>query len=254
MRFELTLNDVLQVPDAISLIQEYEVPHVNVTDTSPGGGSIEIAGALIEGIPSLDLVLHVAAKHHDLPIGEEAIAAFVAHLVKAEEVGVRQFLIVSGHPRPAFDSLAALDAFGLLPTSSLAMCVYNPYLDGAAAEEEAARLGKKLAHPNLGAVYLQIGANRDRLAEAVLFIRGLRNDVDVRGSLPVPNEAMLMRLQDKPLHGVTFGPDFFDSVATATKDARELAAWYAEFGIDPTFFMSAFDRDNIEAALDLLPK
>lgn len=252
MRFELTLRDVPQVPDAIGLIREFSIPHVNVTDTAPNVDTVGIAGALLEGIPSLDFVLHVATKHHDSLNPEDALARFVAHLVKAEEAGVRQFLIVSGNPTPEFDSLLGLDSLDLLPTQSISYCVYNPYLDGADAAREDERLVKKLGHTRLAGVYLQMGTDRGRLERGIRRIRSIRDEILVIGSLPVPNEAMLIRLKDRPLHGVRLGGTFFDSVAAANNEARTLALAYAELGIEPLFFMSAFDRGNIQAALSLV--
>src|SRR5574342_384375 len=100
MRIELTLRDAAAVDAAVGVIRACGLRSVNLTDTSKGVDTIAISERLLSGLPGLDLMLHVAAKHFDSAEG------FRGHVSRAAEVGVKKLLVVSGHPRRELDSLA----------------------------------------------------------------------------------------------------------------------------------------------------
>jgi 5,10-methylenetetrahydrofolate reductase len=242
MRFELTLRDEAAIEGAAALLREYGIRAVNVTDVSKKVDPVRLAGHLSRALPGIDVMPHVAAKHHDA-------ASFREMLACADSAGVGKVLAVSGFPRGSFDAIKALGGWG--GRRSEPYCVYNPYFTGDALRAENMRLKEKLAFPAVRGVCLQIGMDRKAFIDGMGFVRALRSDVRVLASLPIPSESLLRRLKTKALYGVFLDASYYFSSESALRITRDMVGRFKEEGIEPVVFSDGFSREAIDMAMVL---
>lgn len=252
MRFELTARDAAAVDRALPLLAEYRITQVNVTDTSKAIDTVPLAGRLLAARPGLDIMLHIACRHHSPESFEAKVAA-------ATSVGVQKLLLVSGHPRGAFDSITSLrvipdKAASLSPGSTQlaqSYVVHNPYYSGDSLVEENTRLEKKLSYEHIRGVALQIGQDGKKCSDAVRRIRSLRSDIHVLASLPIATGNLLERMRTKILHGVFLDHAFLYSVDHAKRQVKEMAKRFKDEGVEPIVFAMDLNREVIETALEM---
>lgn len=254
MRFELTLKDAGEVPAAVAALKERGLASVNVTDTAREIDAVAIARAVLKEDPGLDVMVHLAAKHSASADDAASRAAFIRRLDACVDAGVRKALVVSGHPREPFDSLAALAVLDGEGHAVEAFCVYNPYRAGAEQAEEDARVERKLRYGTVRGVCLQVGMDLDALARGAAHLRSLRYDIAILASVPVPTEAMLARLRTKALFGVSLPEAYFASTAKADAMTRDLVAALDVHDIEPLFFHAGVDASSIALACSLAAK
>ncbi|HSD11965.1 MAG TPA: hypothetical protein VLC10_00255 [Patescibacteria group bacterium] len=242
MRIEITTREPSDAGRVAPLLREYGIGRVNVTDTAKEADVLGTAAALRAAVPGLDVVTHAAAKHHDPH-------SFRSFLFRVEDDKLDPLLVVSGRPRGKFDSLAALAMMSAAGGRMSAYCVHNPFLPDADRATEDARLAEKLGYPFVRGIVLQIGMDAERVKDAAARIRSLRPDAAVIASVPVPTDGMLKKLKERPLAGVGLDAAYLGSSAAAKEaTARHLDALRG-LGVEPLFFMDAFERDRIEWAV-----
>lgn len=242
MRIEITTREPSDAGRVAPLLREYRIGRVNVTDTAKEADVLGIAAAMRAAVPGIDVISHAAAKHFDPH-------SFRSFLFRVEDDKLDPLLIVSGHPRGKFDSLAALAMMSAAGGRMSAYCVHNPFLPAADRAAEDARLAEKLSHPFVRGIILQIGMDEARIGDAVSRIRALRPDAVVIGSVPVPTEGMLKKMKERSLAGVSLDGAYLGSPGAAEEATKRHLAALRGLGVEPLFFMDEFGRDRIEWAL-----
>jgi len=254
MRYELTIKDEAAVTEAVAALKRHGITAVNVTDTSREIDPVAIGRRLLAEYPELDVMVHLAAKHSESAEPAASRNAFSRRLADCMDAHIKKVLIISGHPRAEFDSLAALEVLDAEGFDIGAYCVHNPFLEGDALEGENARVTQKLENGMVRGVCLQIGTDLQAIARAASFLRSLRYDIELLGSVPVPTEAMLERLKAKPLAGVALPETFLASREEAERMTRETLAHLDAYDIEPLFFLTAIDDATVEKASELIGK
>ncbi|MEY4744236.1 MAG: hypothetical protein RL272_181 [Candidatus Parcubacteria bacterium] len=245
MRFEITLRDPAQADAVVPLLREFGIGAVNVTDVSKEVDPVGVACRLLVARPGLHVMTHAAAKHHD-PHSYRSL------LFRAEDCASGPLLVVSGHPRQRFDTIAALDMMAAAGGRMPAYCAYDPFKGAAGNQaEEDERLARKLSYPFVRGICMQVGMDARRVARAADAIRSHRADADILASVPVPTEGMLRRLREKPLGGIILDDAYLGAAGAAAAATKRHLAALRECRIEPLFFMDEFSRDRIETALSL---
>ncbi|HTK05497.1 MAG TPA: hypothetical protein VL500_07965 [Candidatus Eisenbacteria bacterium] len=254
MRFELTIKDADAVPAAVAALAHRGITAVNVTDTSREIDPVAIGRRLLTENPGLDVMVHLSAKHSESASPAASRNAFSRRLADCMDAKIRKVLIVSGHPKGEFDSLAALEVLDAEGFGIDAYCVHNPFLEGTALDEENARITRKLGNGLVRGVCFQIGTDLGAIARASTFLRSMRYDIELLGSVPIPDTAMLERLKTKPLFGVRLPETYLASAQEAARMTSETLMQLDAYDIEPLFFTAELDESTISLALALMGK
>jgi hypothetical protein len=239
MRLDVTIRDLKEMDGVLDFLKQAKIKNINVTHAFDAKvDPLDVAMRLLEGIPKLDIILYLSAKRFETGTVDDARAAFRAKFEEAGRKGLHAYLIVSGHPRGTFDTLEALR---LLESRQLARAAevsvaYNPYFDPARLREENERLQNKLAYGFVKGVGIQIGMDTAKLAKGVEFIRSIRPDIRLYGSVPVPSEATLNRLKLVALYGVFLPNSYLLRVESAKEMTAELMRAFKSHHIEPIVF------------------
>lgn len=239
MRLDVTVRNYEEIPGIVDFLKDARVKKVNVTHVSDKGvHPLEVAKRLMDARSGIDIVLHLSTKYFASGSIEEARTSFRRTVEDAKRHGIRQLLIVSGHPRSAFDTIEALRVImdQRLADGLHVGCAYNPYFDPSRLREEQERLRAKLAFPFVRSVYFQIGMDVGKLEKGVDTVRSIRSDVSLLGSVPVPSEATLNRLKLAGLYGVFLPNSYLLSVASAEEMTAQLMEAFKTFNMEPVVF------------------
>ncbi|HTM68365.1 MAG TPA: hypothetical protein VL426_03630 [Candidatus Binatia bacterium] len=254
MRFELTIKDPAEAPGAIAALRKHGITAANVTDTAREIDPVAISRLLLKEEPELDLMVHLAAKHSASGTDAASRNAFSRRLADCADANIKKALVVSGQPKEEFDAVAALEVLDAEGFAIEAYCVYNPFLAGEELERENERIERKLRNGSVRGVCFQIGMDLTAIAAGASHLRSLRFDVELLASVPVPTEAMIARLKEKPLFGVALPETYFVSAQEAERMTRETLAALDAHDIEPLFFCARFDDATIEKAMALTGK
>lgn len=251
MRLDVTVRDMKEIEEISASLSEHRVRRIDITHVTKAVQPVHVAQALTERLPNLDVAIYFSAKHFRKGSNEDARTAFRRTVSDALGNGFKKFLIVSGYPRDTFDTIEALQLLQgrQLPPDCDIACAYNPYFDPARLREENERLERKLAHPFVSSVYLQIGMDIEKLQKGVSHIRSIRPDVRLLGCVPVPSEATLNRLKLIALYGVFLPNSYLLSVESAKDMTKQLLKAFRSQRIEPVVF--APHMQDLKEALSL---
>ena len=238
MRLDVIVRNMDEIDKISDSLTENRIKHIDITHAQKGIDPVDVAKRLVTKQRNLDITIHLSAKYFNDRSLEEARTGFRRAFEDAKRNRIRKFLIISGHPRGTFDTLEALQ---LLQNQQLTrdveiFCAYNPYFDPARLREENERLRSKLAYSFVQGVYIQIGMDTEKLRKGVEYIRSVRHDVQLLGSVPVPSEATLNRLKLVALYGVFLPNSYLLSVDSAKEMTNVLLRAFQIYGIEPVVF------------------
>jgi hypothetical protein len=238
MRLDVIIRDYGEIEGISDFLKRAGIRNINLTHASGGIDPAEAARRIADACPDSDIVMYLSCKRFGKKSVDEARTAFHKTFEDAKRNGIGKFLIVSGHPRGTFDTLEALQIIQSrqLARGSDVFCAYNPYFDPARLREEQDRLRSKLARPFVKGVYVQMGMDTEKLNKGVEFIRSVRSDARLFGSVPVPSEATLNRLKLVALYGVFLPNSYLLSVESAKEMTRELMRAFKAHRIEPVVF------------------
>ncbi len=163
--------------------------------------------------PHLTIIPYYSCKYHQQKTREQIIQAFINLLQELSLLHIPEILLVSGVPKPKYDSLSLLKDIAPLykaeyPRIAVA---YNPFLQGIELDQENIRLKTKIQTNILSSIYLQIGINTNIIRKAVEYIRYLQPNLATYISLMNPSPARLAQFRYRPWKGVLLPPEYTNS-------------------------------------------
>lgn len=149
---------------------------------------------------------------------ERTIEAFKKFELLLIKNGISQGFIVTGNPRK---KLTTLDCFQILYKNKTKLnwsTAYNPFAEDM--KEENNRLKLKLKFDFTTEVYLQLGEDPAKMVKGVEYIRKLRKDIKIIGSVLYPTTKILNALTFRPIYGVFYSQKFLNDMDYAKQQMQ----------------------------------
>lgn len=254
MRLEVTARNLEEIPSFLRIFEEFKVKAVDITNTVKDVDPVEVARLIKESMPAVDITLYFSAKFFLDSSVESARAAFRKKFEEAKKMGIKRFLLVSGHPRSSFDVLEMLHILNDLRMHSGCeiLCAYNPYFDPGRLREEQERLRAKMGFGFVHGIALQVGMDTGKLQKGVEQIRTLLPDASLYGSVPAPAQGTLDQLKENALYGVFLPNSYLLNTEMATEMTVNLLGVFKDLQIEPIIF--APNAESLREAMPLLKK
>ena len=244
----------------------------NLANKVKNDNLLESAKNIIRIMPTADVCIHYSLKYNTQKSVEQSFSYFNGFLTKAEEMGVKEVMIISGSgDKKALNTVSCLEMLGKSENSATNVDIavaFNPYFpDPKSRAVEVERLNEKLATGMVSAIYLQFGSDLNLLREglnaiqAALVSNGNMSRkckgkeaklINVLGSVMIPSKQLLARMKFRPWNGVYLSSTFLSDVPTAESIVREMLEIYKSFNVEPlveTAFKNDFEAAHILAIL-----
>jgi 5,10-methylenetetrahydrofolate reductase len=255
MLIEVTIRNILDIESVIEKIKETGADEVALTDKNGMPDNLIAADAIMKAVQGIKVTTYYSLKNHTNKVIEKKYEHFQQYFERAITVGVDTVLLVSGSPRPKFDSLQAIDYLKVtkIKLGSVKLAVaYNPFYTDSKLDEENARLALKAKTGFVDKVYLQIGTDIDSLKNGIALIRKLLPKATIGGSLMLPTAFLMSRFAVRPWTGVVVSEEFLGSVEGAQKVNKELLLEYKKLEVKPIFGVYTITPDSLTALNALL--
>lgn len=238
MRIDVTVKALDEIPDRVDFLRTHRIKKLDITHAHRDVNPVEVARRVKSIMPDAEVTLYVSAKYFSDSSMELSRASFRKAFEEAKKIGIKKFLFISGHPRSSFD---AIEMLRIVHDRHLAgdvqiSCSYNPYFDPGRLREEQERARTKMGFPFVKGICLQIGMDANKLAKGVEFLRSVRPDISLAGSVPVPSDATLNRLKLLALYGVFLPNSYLLRVDSAKEMTTDLLKTFKELKIEPIVF------------------
>jgi hypothetical protein len=234
--FRRLARGVLQMACARNLLLGLNVPN-----KKPDEPLVEWAEALHQELPNVDLCVHYSLKHQRSQ--GDAVDNFASFCHKAKSVGVARILLVTGPRGPRVDTPQVLEKLARrqFALGSLRLGVaFNACLPTEQERvEEQRRLVRKLKTGLVEDVWLNCGSDVRLLEEGISFVRAAAasmnnsSDVQILGSVLLPNPAQLQQMRERPWNGVHFGEEYLSSLAGMERCTQSILKLYGSEGVQP---------------------
>ena len=238
----------------------------NLANKVKNDNLLESAKNIIRVMPEADVCVHYSLKYNSQKSVEQSFTYFNGFLLKAEEIGVKEVMIISGSgDKKALNTVSCLQMLHKSENRATDIDIavaFNPYFpDPKSRAVEVERLNEKLATGMVSAIYLQFGSDLTLLREgltaiqAALALNGNMSRktngkepklINVLGSVMIPSKQLLARMKFRPWNGVFLSTTFLSDVPTAESIVREMLEIYKSFNVEP-LVETAF-KNNLEAA------
>jgi hypothetical protein len=255
MTYEITVRSLEEIVTLAQILKENQITQIHLTDKNGLIDNLESGNLLSQAYPELTIFkTNYALKNHTSKVPEKILANMDGYILQAAKSQVDEILIISGHPRPKFDSLKALQRLAkqintdpdFADLKNLKFGVsFNPYLPTPSLEEEKERLYQKLTTGLVSSIYLQIGTDTTKLQDGLKFIQANFPTTKIVGSLLIPNQQFLARFQFRPWKGVFLDQDYLENLHLAEQKTREILAIYELHKVEPLIQILPFNSQNI---------
>lgn len=225
MRYEITAQSELEIPAIVTILRQNQITKINLTHKATEISNYDAALLLRNSIPELDITLHCSMKYHT----QESLKLFID---KCRNADLHKILLVSGSPKPNYDSIQALNDIELFPELEI-YCAYNPYLNDDRHLSEDLRLREKLNFTIVKGIYLQIGIDTNRLAQAAYRLKTDFPNCPLFGSLLIPTPTILKRFKLNPIKDIILSAQYLTDLEFASQKTREILTIYQENQITP---------------------
>jgi 5,10-methylenetetrahydrofolate reductase len=165
-----------------------------------------------------NICLHISAKNHQ----QHNINQY---LQKAIECKINSFLIVSGLPRPAIDSIKLLQDLNHYPQIQISIA-HTPFAKDQLKQRH--RLLEKLKNSDISTVYLQIGDNLQKIKSETEFIKE-SCDCQIVGSILLPTPQLLNYFKHFKWSGVEYSQEYLGSIDCARAQTLEIYQHYQDY-------------------------
>ncbi|MBC7472589.1 MAG: hypothetical protein H7196_05030 [candidate division SR1 bacterium] len=256
MLIELTIQNLIGIEKTIELIKETGATEVALTDKNGMPDNLLAAQKIKEALPELILTTYYSLKNHTSKKLEEKYEHLKDYLDRSTKSGIESLLIVSGNPRPKFDTLEALEYIKsnhLKPKNIKLAVAYNPFYSNEELVKENERLEKKALSGIVDNVYLQIGTNTNALKKGAELIKKLLPNALIEGSLIVATTFLMNRFKFRPWKGVMVSDEFMSSAEAANIINKRLLKEYGVLSIKPIYGVYTITPDTMEALTKLIP-
>lgn len=146
---------------------------------------------------------------------------------------IPQFLLVSGDDNSKiFDTLKALvylkNYQNLNKNYNYNIGVaHNPFLSN-----QLSKLKQKLNHKTVNSVYLQLGDDLAAIQDSVDQIRSIRKNIQIIGSILIPNLKILQAIQNKPNYGYGYSVKYLNNIEFAKLKTTQIEELYKNLEIE----------------------
>lgn len=191
---------------------------ISITNKKPDTPILEIIHKIQKNKPELQIIPYYSLKYHQKSDLDQTTQEFLQHLVAFQKLNILETLIISGVPKPKYDSLSILQNLKTLYTAQVLPRIaiaYNPFLIARELEVENTRLFKKLQTGIVNSVYFQIGIDINIIQKAVLELREIQPNIKIYLSLINPTPTRLAQLRYRPWKGVYLATEYLSSTETA---------------------------------------
>lgn len=191
---------------------------ISITNKKPETPILEIINKIQQNKPKLQIIPYYSLKYHQKSDLDQTTQEFFQHLVAFQKLNIPETLIISGVPKPKYDSLSILQNLKTLYTDQVLPKIaiaYNPFLIARALEVENIRLFNKLQTGIISSVYFQIGIDINIIQKAVLELRKIQPNIKIYLSLINPTPSRLAQLRYRPWKGVYLATEYLSSTEIA---------------------------------------
>jgi hypothetical protein len=256
MLIELTIQNLIGIEKTIELIKETGATEVALTDKNGMPDNLLAAKLIKDALPELRLTAYYSLKNHTSKKVEGKYEHLKDYLVRSAKSGIESLLLVSGNPRPKFDTLEALEFIKtneLKPENIRLAIAYNPFFTDQELENENIRLEKKALVGIVDDVYLQIGTDTNSLKKGIELVRKILPNALVEGSLIVATTFLMSRFKFRPWKGVMVSEEFMSSAEAANVINKRLIEEYKKLDVKPIYGVYTITSDTLQS-LNILVK
>lgn len=217
---ELTIYDSNFSNKLIDKIANLKTNKIAITNKKFNTPIFEIIQKIQSTNSKLEIIPYYSLKYHQKDSLESASQEFIHQLRLLSRLGIKNTLLISGVPRPKYDSVQILEYLkktyttNRLPKIAIA---YNPFLRDGELDIENDRIKNKLKTSLVSEVYLQIGIESESIRNAVNYLRSLQPDVKIYLSLMNPIASRLAQFRYRPWKGVYLPQEYLTSAEQANK-------------------------------------
>ncbi len=229
--YELMIKDF--TPQLQSQLSHLGNATVSLPNKSKDIPILDIIHRIQDINPDLTIIPYYSCKYHQNKTPNQTLQKFIDVLQDLSHIHIPEILLVSGVPKPNYNSLSMLENITPLykaeyPNIAVA---YNPFLQGIDLEDENTRLNAKIKTGIISSIYLQIGINTDTIRKAVEYIRYLQPNLAIYISIMNANPARLAQFRFRPWKGVFLPPEYTNSADNAQKINQSLYQLAKELNI-----------------------
>jgi hypothetical protein len=218
--YELSIYSTDFNKKLISLLSNNSINKISITNKKYNT-SIESIIQKIQTInPRLEIIPYYSLKYHQQSSLQDTALTFIQQLKLYQDLGVKEVLLISGVPKPKYDTRQVLEILSKnyqsekLPQLAVA---YNPFLTGLDLEIENNTIETKIQSGIISSFYLQIGIDLTKIKESIQYLRQLQPNLNIYLSLINPTPTRLAQFQYRPWKGVYLPQEYLQSVSNAIK-------------------------------------
>lgn len=215
---ELSINTLEFSPRLESKLKSNNYTTISVTNKKPQTPSIEIITKIQELNPKLQIIPYYSLKYHQKNNLIDTTREFVKYLQTLYQMGVKEILLVSGVPKPKYDTISILQnlqKLGITEGLPQIAVAYNPFLRYPDLELENNRIYDKIKTGLISSIYFQIGIDTDIIQAAIHKLRELQANIKIYLSLINPTPTRLAQLKYRPWKGVYLPKQYLESTQNA---------------------------------------
>ena len=219
--YELSINTTKFSHKLINILNTTIYNKISITNKTNNIPIIEIINKIQKINPKLEIIPYYSLKYNQKSTLTQTTKELLKQLQEFKKLNIKEILLISGVPKPKYDSIEVLKTLkslyesNTLPNIAIA---YNPFLTELDFKDENARIIKKLKTGIINSVYLQIGIDVNIIKQAVLYLRELQPNLNIYLSLINPTPSRLSKLKYRPWKGVYLSQKYLES----SKVAKEI--------------------------------
>jgi hypothetical protein len=218
--YELSIYSIDFSKKSISLLSNNSIHKISITNKKYNTPIDSIIQKIQIINPRLEIIPYYSLKYNLQSSLQDTVLTFIQQLHLYQNLGIKEVLLVSGVPKPKYDTRQVLEILSKhyqseqLPRLAVA---YNPFLTGIDLEIENNTIETKLKSGIISSVYLQIGIDLTIIKESIKYLRQLQPNLNIYLSLMKPTPTRLSQFQYRPWKGVNLPQEYLQSVSNAIK-------------------------------------
>lgn len=231
---DLTIYNINFSNKLIDKIANLKANKLAITNKKFNTPIFEIIKKIQEINPNLEIIPYYSLKYHQKDSLQHSAQELKNHLEIFSQLGIKSILLISGIPKPKYDSIQILeylkDIYSKNESPKISVA-YNPFLRGIDLELENNRIKNKLETALISSVYLQIGIDTVSIQKAVDYLRVIQPDVKIYLSLMNPTPARLAQFRYRPWKGVYLAQEYISSAEKANQINQSIYELAQDIGL-----------------------
>lgn len=213
--YELNINSIKFSPKLEYKLKNINYPTISITNKKLQTPIIEIINNIKRLNPKLQIIPYYSLKYHQKNTLLDTIEEFLKYLQSLYSLDIKEVLLVSGAPKPKYDSLLILQNINKFDKLIKIAVAYNPFLKSSDLELENIRIKDKIKTGLISSIYLQIGIDTDIIQNSIIYLRKLQPNINIYLSLINPTSSRLTQLKYRPWKGVYLPEQYLSSPENA---------------------------------------